>query len=403
MTHPSFASPPPDELAVDHRAKLGDLAASAGIRRVHMLAWRDLADVEAGGSELHAATIAKLWTEAGIDVMMRTSFAQGAPPTTVRDGYQVIRRAGRYAIFPRAVLAELRGRHGERDALVEIWNGVPFFTPLWARGPRVTFLHHHHEKMWPMVLSPKLAELGATIETRIAPPLYRRSTIVTLSESSRRDIIAKLRLRPDRVRVVPPGIDDRFSPSGRKSDHPLIVAVGRLMPSKRFDMLIRAVDQVRRQRPDVELVIVGEGYERDNLIHLIDDLHATEWVRLVGRVSDEELVRLYRRAWLVASASISEGWGMTLTEAAACATPAVATRIPGHEDAVIDGATGLLVEPTVGLEGALSRVLLDESLRSRLSAGAVAHSRRFTWNATALGTMQALVDDARRRRPRRRS
>jgi hypothetical protein len=81
MTHPSFASPPPDELPGDHRAKLGDLAASAGIRRVHMLAWRDLADVEAGGSELHAATIAKLWTEAGIDVMIRTSFAQGAPPT----------------------------------------------------------------------------------------------------------------------------------------------------------------------------------------------------------------------------------------------------------------------------------------------------------------------------------
>jgi glycosyltransferase involved in cell wall biosynthesis len=397
MTHPSFASPPPDDLPSDHRAKIGDLAASVGIRRIHMLAWRDLADVEAGGSELHAATVAKLWTEAGIDVMMRTSFAQGSPPTTVRDGYEVVRRAGRYAIFPRAALAELRGRHGERDALVEIWNGVPFFTPLWARGPRVTFLHHHHEKMWPMVLSPKLADLGAFIETRLAPPLYRRSTIVTLSESSRRDLIAKLRLRPDHVRVVPPGIDDRFSPSGARSEHPLIVGVGRLMPSKRFDMLIRAVDHVRRQRPDVELVIVGEGYERDNLTRLIDELHATEWVRLAGRVSDEELVNLYRRAWLVASASISEGWGMTLTEAAACATPAVATRIPGHEDAVVDGSSGLLVEPTVGLEGAISRVLLDDGLRARLQAGALSHARRFTWNATALGTMQALVDDARRR------
>jgi glycosyltransferase involved in cell wall biosynthesis len=401
MTHPSFASPPPDDLPDDHRAKLGDLAASAGIRRVHMLAWRDLADVEAGGSELHAAAIAKLWTEAGIDVMMRTSFAQGSPPTTVRDGYQVIRRAGRYAIFPRAVLAELRGRHGERDGLVEIWNGVPFFTPLWARGPRVTFLHHHHEKMWPMILSPKLAKFGATIETRVAPPLYRRSTIVTLSESSRRDIIGKLHLRPERVRVVPPGIDERFSPSGKKSEHPLIVTVGRLMPSKRFDMLIRAVDQVRRHRPDVELVIVGEGYERDNLMRLIDELHATEWVRLAGRVSDDDLVNLYRRAWVVTSASISEGWGMTLTEAAACATPAVATRIPGHEDAVIDGSTGLLVDPAAGLETAISRVLLDDGLRTRLSAGALGHARRFTWNATALGTMQALVDDARRHRPRR--
>ena len=98
---------------VDHRltsdptAKIGDLAAEAGIRRIHVLAWRDLADVEAGGSELHASTVAARWAEAGIEVAMRTSFAQGAPPDTVRDGYEVIRRAGRYAVFPRSVLAEL--------------------------------------------------------------------------------------------------------------------------------------------------------------------------------------------------------------------------------------------------------------------------------------------------------
>ena len=400
MTHPSFSLPPSDHGSGD-RAKLGDLAASVGIRRIHVLAWRDLADVEAGGSELHAAAIARLWAEAGIEVMMRSSYAQGAPPEAVRDGYQVVRRAGRYAIFPRAVLAELRGRHGRRDALVEIWNGVPFFTPLWARGPRVTFLHHHHEKMWPLVLSPKYAHLGTTLETRIAPPLYRRSTIVTLSESSRRELVSKLRLRPDRVRVVPPGIDERFSPGGEKSEHPLIVAVGRLMPSKRFDLLIRAVDQVRRHRPDVELVIVGEGYERDSLTRLIGDLHATEWVRLAGRVNDEDLVALYRRAWVVTSASISEGWGMTLTEAAACGTPSVATRIAGHEDAVVEGVTGLLVDPDDGLEGPLSQILLDDGTRDRLSAGALAHARNFTWGATAIGTMQALVDDARRRRPRR--
>lgn len=381
----------------DERAKLGDLAASAGIRRVHMLAWRDLADVEAGGSEVHAATLAKLWAEAGIEVMMRSSYAQGSPPRAVRDGYEVYRRAGRYAIFPRAVLAELRGHHGRRDALVEIWNGVPFFTPLWARGPRVTFLHHHHEKMWPLVLPPRYAHLGATIEAKVAPPLYRRSTIVTLSESSRRELVNTLRLRPDRVRVVPPGIDERFSPGGNRSPHPVVVAVGRLMPSKRFDELIRAVDQVRRTRADVELVIVGEGYERDNLRSLIHELGASDWVRLAGRLSDDDLLALYRSAWLVASASISEGWGMTLTEAAACGTPAVATRIAGHEDAVVDGSTGLLVPATESLAPAITRVVTDPHLRDRLSTGAIAHARQFTWQATAFGTMQALVDDARRR------
>jgi glycosyltransferase involved in cell wall biosynthesis len=396
MTDPSAREPSP----ADDRVKLGDLAAAAGIRRVHMLAWRDLADVEAGGSELHAATIARLWTEAGIEVVMRTSYAQGSPPETTRDGYRVIRRAGRYAVFPRAVASELMGRHGERDALVEIWNGVPFFTPLWARGPRVTFLHHHHEKMWPLVLSPRLAELGTTIETRLAPPLYRRSTIVTLSESSRRELIAKLRFRPANVRVVPPGIDPRFTPAGDRSPHPIVVAVGRLMPSKRFDALIQAVATVRTEHPDVELVIVGEGYERDNLNRILAELGA-DWVRLAGRVSDEALVDLYRRAWLLTSASISEGWGMTITEAAACGTPSVVTRIAGHEDAVDDGVSGLLVDGDDGLAAGLRRVIGDPGLRARLGTGALGHASRFTWGATALGTFRALVDDAERHGSRR--
>jgi hypothetical protein len=76
-------------------AKIGDLAAAAGLRRIHMLSWRDLADVEAGGSEVHAATVAKLWAEAGIDITLRTSYAQGQAPVVTRDGYRVIRRAGR--------------------------------------------------------------------------------------------------------------------------------------------------------------------------------------------------------------------------------------------------------------------------------------------------------------------
>ena len=170
--------------------KIGDLAAAAGLRRVHMLSWRDLADVEAGGSEVHAATVAKLWAEAGIEVTLRTSYAQGQAPVVTRDGYRVIRRAGRYLVFPRAAGSEMIGRHGQRDALVEIWNGMPFFSPVWRRGPGIVLLHHVHAEMWKMVLgdeAPWAATLGDTIERRIAPLVYRRSRIVTLSQSSKNE------------------------------------------------------------------------------------------------------------------------------------------------------------------------------------------------------------------------
>ncbi len=380
--------------------KLGDLAARAGLRRISMLAWRDLDDPEAGGSEVHASTIASLWGRAGIEVTMRTSHAPGRAQVAWRDGYRVIRKAGRYMVFPRAAFSEMMRWHGARDGLVEIWNGMPFFTPLWARGPRVTWLHHVHDTMWQMTLPPRLAAAGHNIEARIAPPLYRSTSIVTLSESSKRELVEKLHFRANRVTVVPPGIDTRFSPGGERSEVPLIVAVGRLVPVKRFPVLIDALAELKPRFPNLEAVIVGEGYLRDELERQVREIGGERWIRLPGRVDDDELLALYRRAWLVASASAHEGWGMTLTEAAACGTPAVATRIAGHADAIDEGRSGLLADDPRTFSTVIERVLADDALRARLMEGAREHAARYTWGATAYGTLEVLAEDAVRRRSR---
>jgi len=229
----------------------------------------------------------------------------------------------------------------------------------------------------------------------VAPPIYRRQQVVTLSESSRRELIDQLHLRPERVAVVAPGVDPRFFPCPGRSPHPLVVAVGRLMPVKRFDVLVTELAAVRERVPDVELVIVGDGAERERLEDLVDAVDCAEWIRLPGRLTDDDLVALYRQAWVLASASVAEGWGMTITEAAACATPAVVTDIAGHRDAVVDGVTGVLAAPgRLGVE--LAALLTDERRRHRLAAAARDHSSAFTWEATAAGTIAVLAAAAQR-------
>lgn len=340
----------------------------------------------------------KCWAQAGLEVTERTSYAQGHPQKAERDGYSVIRKHGRYMVFPTAVLAELRKKHGPRDAIVEIWNGVPFLTPLWYYGPRVTLLHHIHKDMWDMVLEGNLAKAGKSFETQIAPFVYRRSTLVTLSHSSRDEIQKLFRIK--NVLVAPPGIDARFStsPSQTKSKYPHIVAVGRLMPSKKFDDIIRYAVSLKDKHPQLQVSIVGEGYEHTVLQEQIHAANAETWIHLCGRISDAELVALYQQAWVVASASIAEGWGMTLTEAAACGTPSVATNIVGHKDAVKHKVSGLLANSSEEFCMYLDQLLSDASFRHNLELSAQKFAATFQWETTAYNVFRPLAVQAMRRR-----
>jgi glycosyltransferase involved in cell wall biosynthesis len=157
----------------------------------------------------------------------------------------------------------------------------------------------------------------------------------------------------------------------------------------------------RQKAPELDLVLVGTGPERGDLEVLIDELDAREFVHFAGRVDDEALVDLYRSAWAVASSSVREGWGMTLTEAAACATPAVATRIPGHVDAIAEGTSGLLADDDADLANQIARIATDHALRDRLSNGALRHASTFTWSNTATEILEVLADEALHHQGRR--
>jgi len=375
--------PPVSELAQDMIAR--------GVRRIHVLAWRDLDDPESGGSEIHADHFMRRWQEAGLEILHRTSFARGRPSMDRRHGYQVIRKGSRLGVFPRTIAAEITHRMGPYDALVEIWNGMPWFSPVWCRRPRLVVLHHVHDKMWDQILPGPAAWLGRQLETVWAPPVYRRSETVTLCEDSRLDLL-KLGWPASRVHVAPAGVDSYFSPGGAKTTHPSILAVGRLAPVKRMIDLLAQLEPVHREIPGMKLTIVGEGPQRPVLESWIDEHVAHDWIRLCGRVDNETLRTLYRESWLITSASLAEGWGLTLTEAAGCGTPAVATDIGGHRSAVRDGVTGSLV-PLEALGERCGQLLKDHPMRTNMADRALVWARSLSWDNLASRVLKPLHDE----------
>ncbi len=252
---------------------------------------------------------------------------------------------------------------------------MPFFSPVWARRPSVTWVHHVHDTMWEMTLPPRLARARAhhrvprraaavpahadrhlvgVVEARAGRPA--RLLGGTGSMSCRRVSIrgsrraARVRRRRSSSRSVA-----SFRSSGSRSS-------------------VDALAACRVRHPQLRAVIVGEGYERQALEARRREMDAESWISLPGWLPDEELVDLYRQAWVVASASAHEGWGMTLTEAAACGTPAVATRIAGHDDAVVHDRTGLLVDGP-DFARALDRILADDDVAGPTRRGGACSSR----------------------------
>jgi glycosyltransferase involved in cell wall biosynthesis len=374
----------------EQRVDLAELVGASAIRRIRIVAWRDLEDPEAGGSELHADRVAARWADAGLDVELRTSMVAGEAREITRNGYRVVRWGGRYQVFPQVASEAYRFRAQRADAVVDIWNGMPFFSPVWFQGPRLCVLHHVHTEMWEMTLKPAYARIGDAIERHVAPRFYRSTPVATLSASSRDEIVERLHLPASHVHVVEPGVEPRYAPGGRRSTEPLVVAVGRLVPVKRYEVLFAALAEARAAVPTLRAVVVGEGYERPRLEAVLRDLGAEGFVELRGRVDDRSLLALYRSAWLVASSSLREGWGMTLTEAAACGTPAVATDIAGHRDAVVDKETGLLVADDGALGAGIAAVLGDDELRTRLGRAARQRAQGLTWEQTATSLFSLL-------------
>ena len=360
---------------------------ASSVKKVLVVSWRDLDDLEAGGSELHADEVLTRWARAGLHIEARTSAVPGRARIVNRHGYTVERSSGRYQVFASVFLRGLFRDRRRYDAVVEVWNGMPFFSPIWFRKMRLVLLHHVHGEMWQMTLPGLLGWVGWTIEHRLAPPFYRKTEIATLSDSSAKEIHERLNLQ--RVSVIPVGISEFYSPGGERAEVPLVVAVGRLVSVKRFDRLIEDYLKVKQLVPNAHLVIAGEGYLRTELEDQIGAAGATDYIKLPGRISDEELRDLYRSAWLVTSTSLREGWGMSLTEAAACGTPSVAVDIAGHRDAVRNGVSGILVDEKE-LANQIATTLLDPIKLGELRTGALGYASTLTWDATALAMFNLL-------------
>jgi len=221
---------------------------------------------------------------------------------------------------------------------------------------------------------------------RVALSLYRKTPLVAISESTKQELLSH-GYPENNLFLVPCAVNHAayHQLPGIPRTEALIGYVGRIKKYKSVDHLLHAFAIVLKVIPHAKLVIIGEGDGKSSFQQLSHELQIDHATTFTGFLPLEEKVRLLNQMQMVVNTSAKEGWGLTVTEANACGTPAVASDVPGLRDAVIDGESGLLYEYG-NIEQLAEKILLllrDEHLRSRLAAGALAYAESLTWDKSA--------------------
>jgi len=367
--------------------------------------WRCIRNPLAGGAEIHFQEIFRRLAARGHEVTQLAERYPGSAEEETLDGIRV-RRLGGAQTFNFTIARNLKRLVGETgcDVVVDDLNKIPFYSPRLTDRPVLAMLMHlfrgsiFRETLFPLAAYVWLAETAI-------PLAYRRCRFTVLSESSKRDAV-RLGIRPERIAVVPPGTDfERFHPGPARPDtaRPVLLHVGRLKKYKATDHLLRAARRLRDRGRDCDVVIVGSGDDRPRLEKLTDRLGLRDRVRFTGFIGEDEKVNWYRRAAVLVENSAKEGWGLIVMEANACGTPTVVADSPGLVDSSREGVNGLFYRygDIADLADKLDRLLADAPLRARLGRQAVDWARRWTWDAAAEATGQALEEAIREHRKKR--
>ena len=355
--------------------------------KILLLCWRDSTHPQGGGSERYLERVGEYLARQGHEVVYRTAGHTDAPRRSHRDGVRYSRSGGKFSVYPRAWYGILLGRAGlgtlgDIDVVVDTQNGIPFFARLVSNRPTVLLTHHCHREQWP-VAGLLLARLGWFLESQVAPRVYRGAPYVTVSESSRAELVG-LGVREDDIRIVENGLDPVPAdvPELRRAEGTTyLVTLSRLVPHKQLEHAIDVIAALR----DRELVldVIGSGWWADELREHARRRRVADRVVFHGQVTEDYKHALLARAAVHLMPSRKEGWGLAVMEAAQHGVPTVGYRSAGGlRDSVVDGRTGLLADTPAELSVLTERLLDDTPLAHRLGAAARERAGDYSWEIT---------------------
>lgn len=355
--------------------------------RILVFSWRDPKHPLAGGAEQVMHEHMRGWIAAGHSVTLFSSKFKNVPVEEAIDDIYIVRHGYQYlGVQISAFFYYLKNRK-KYDLIVDQFHGLPFFTPIYIKKPKLAVIQEIAREVWflnplPWPLNWVIGVIGFLGEPLIFF-LYKNIPFMTGSESAKADV-AKFGIPKDHITVVPHGvIVKKPSPMPPKEKKMTLAFLGVLSKDKGIEDTLKCFALLNK-KGNFQFWVIGrvetEGYYK-KLQKLVLSLGLKNKIKFWGFVSQEKKFELLARAHLLINPSVREGWGLVNIEANSMGTPVIAYKSPGLVDSVMDGQSGIICQKNtpLGLAEKVMVLLFDNVKLQKLQRSALAWSQNFTW------------------------
>lgn len=361
--------------------------------RILVFNWRDLRHIWAGGGEVYIFENASRWVKMGheVTIFCGQNVRKDLPHYEEIKGIKIFRRGGRYTLYLWAIWYYFTQLRKNADIIVDVENGIPFFTPIFSRKPKLCIVHHvHGEQFFYEFLFP-LNYIGFFIERYIFPLAYHRTPTIAVSATTKKELI-KIGFRSKNIEIVYNGLNatKKKRKQVEKYLNPTILFLGRIKKYKRVDLLISIFNTIVEKVPNTRLIIAGWGTGAFNIADLVMRNDLRRKITLRGPVNEEEKRMLLSKSWVFVNPSIGEGWGLGVIEANAQGTPAIAFNVSGLSESIQHGITGFLAKDKDDIIDKICTLLKDKYLVRKMGRHALVRAQTFNWDNSAKKSIQIL-------------
>ncbi len=326
-----------------------------------ILNWRDPKNPKSGGAEYVTNEHAKSWIKKGNNIIWFCSRFKGSKKTEIVDGIKFIRKGNSFSVYLIAPFFYLLNRK-KIDFIIDEIHGLPFFTPLYSKKPRVAFIHEIAGKIWDSMYSFPINLLGKLLE-RLYFKIYKNDFFWTDAESTI-DELVKHGIKEKKCTAIPcPVRNKTLENLSTKEKVPTFIFVSRVVKMKGIEEVIKAFFYIIKEVKNAQLWIVGDG-DKNYIKYLkitMNRYSIPAKVKFWGQVSEEKKLELMRKSHLLLHASVKEGWGLVVIEAASQSTPSIVYDVSGLRDSVINGKTGIVLKNNTPREMANEAIKLLKS------------------------------------------